>query len=126
MTSQRRLVLLSGDKLTLYAIIDQGVCHADEWLRGLCDQAQAQFRARFERLTTVGYLRSPQEWRHLGSGVHEIKVRAGPGYRLYVVQQQRDWVATHGRKKPSDRKVPKEVSKARQIFNRYQNEGLDQ
>lgn len=48
--------------------------------------------------------------------VHEIKVHHGPGYRLYVIRHGRDWIATHGRKKPRDKHVCKEAKRAREAF----------
>src|SRR5665647_3727326 len=102
-------------------VLPTGESPARDFLLDLDDAAQAAFRARFERLTGVGFLRSPEAWRRLevtGSpAVFEIKVHKGPGYRLYVIRHEQTlWVATHGCKKPKDKAVPGEVSRARGLY----------
>jgi len=102
-------------------VLPTGESPALDFLRGLDEAAQAAFKARFERLTGFGFLRSPEAWRRLdvaGSpAVYEIKVHKGPGYRLYVIRHDPTlWVATHGRKKPKDKAVPGEVSRARGLY----------
>jgi len=54
--------------------------------------------------------------------VWEIKVPAGPGWRLYVVREQATWVATHGNAKPPNKKVSGEVRRARNIFKNWTND----
>lgn len=113
-------VLTRGRSCSLYgAVIEGGVCEAEDFLAALGPRQQAQFQARIERLTEIGFLRSPEEMRQLrvdgDPPIHEIKVHAGPGYRLYVVRYGTDWVATHGREKPKGKKVPAEVKRAREI-----------
>ena len=111
---------MEGSKLTLYgAIGDGGTCDADVFLGKLDVRAQVKFQARFERLTEIGYLRSPDEMRNLQvpgqPDVHEIKVHYGPGYRLYIIRLGIDWMATHGCEKPKNRHVPAQAEKARDI-----------
>lgn len=119
MTSLCLEVLFEGPALTLYGAVVEDVCEVAEWLAGLDTRTQAQFRARLERLTTVGHLRSPDEMRQLqcpsaDPPVSEIKTRSG--YRLYVIRAQKDWVATHGAKKPPDRKVCDHADRANKIW----------
>jgi len=124
MTSQRRIIW-QGVKLTLYAIAKEEVCDVAVWLESLDAAAQTAFRGRFEHLCDVGQLRSPGSWRALDQGVFEVKVHAGPGYRLYMLRDGNDFTATHGREKPKDKKVPAEVAKARRVFDEYRK-GLNQ
>jgi putative component of toxin-antitoxin plasmid stabilization module len=102
-----------------------GTCPSEVFLTKLGAPEQTAFRARLERLTTVGYLRSPEQFRRLNvpgePSVSEIKVDKGPGWRLYVVTITGEWVATHGGKKPKDKRVPAEADKARQIFREWTN-----
>ncbi|MGO9228556.1 MAG: hypothetical protein ACLQKA_05000, partial [Bryobacteraceae bacterium] len=83
-----------------------------------------QFQTSFERLTQIGYLMGEERMHPLKCpgtpGVQEIKVHVSPGYRLYVIREGRDWVATHGRKKPKDKRVCEEAKKARTAFASYQ------
>lgn len=118
MTSLLLEVLYEGATLTLYGVVIADACAASEWLAGCDKKTKAQFAARFERLTTVGYLRGPEEMRQLQCSVDppvsEIKTQSG--HRLYVVRHSKDWVATHGAKKPSDRKVCDQAKKAIKIW----------
>jgi hypothetical protein len=119
-----RLVLCGGSSLTLYAVVgEDGSCDAKAWLAGLPQQAQIQFQARFERLCEVGFLRSPEEMRRLDCPgdpkVFEIKVKSG--YRLYVVLEGKDWLATHGVKRPKDKHVCRQAMKTRTVHLDYQN-----
>lgn len=97
-----------------------GTCPAEDFLKSLEVRAQAKFWARFEVLSQTGTLRTPDFMRVLqvpGSPrVYEVKVDHGPGWRLYLIRQGVTWYATHGSKKPKDRKVADEVKKARDIF----------
>lgn len=82
---------------------------------------QPRFRARYQRY--LEYLRdgipikSPENFRRLSTGgdptVFEIKVDK---YRLYIVRNNVSWYATHGRVKPKDNQVPREIDKTLAIF----------
>jgi len=97
-----------------------GSCPAEEFLAGLDARAQAQFMARFERLADGHGLISPDQYRQLHVAglpvIWEIKVHAGPGWRLYGVPIKRDWIATHGVRRPKDKAIVKEVKRSRTIF----------
>jgi putative component of toxin-antitoxin plasmid stabilization module len=119
MTSQRRIIF-EGEALTLYAVESkEGVCEVDDWLDALEDRAFAAFEARFTHLCAIGHLRATEQWRYLDDDVFEIKVHTGPGYRLYMLRDGNDFTATHGRKKPDDRKVKRETKKAAKIFGKH-------
>jgi putative addiction module killer protein len=56
----------------------------EEWIRGLRDQqAQARINARIRRLS----LGNPGDVAPVGSGVSEMRIHCGPGYRVYYKQQ---------------------------------------
>ncbi|MGM7646784.1 hypothetical protein ACSVDM_17930 [Nocardia sp. JW2] len=125
MSSFELEVIYEGRALTVYGVVvhDRG-CLASAWLAGLPLKPQVQFRARLDRLTEVGFLRSPEEMRQLQCDgeppVHEIKTRSG--HRLYVIRSRRDWVATHGAVKPSDRGVCAQAERARGIWKEAQEQ----
>lgn len=125
MSSFELEVIYEGRALTVFGVVVPGRgCLASAWLDGLPLQPQAQFRARLDRLTEVGFLRSPEEMRPLQCNgeppVHEIKTRSG--HRLYVIRSRQDWVATHGAVKPSDRKVCAQAERARGIWKEAQEQ----
>lgn len=117
-------VLEQGPRCKLFAVrLPDGTCPASEFLTGLDGHAQAEFKARLGRLTQVGWLRSPELMRRLEvpgtPSVHEVKAHRGRGFRLYLIQHGADWMATHGRPKPSDRRVAAEAERARELVRRY-------
>ena len=60
----------------------------ETWITGLGDrQAQARVNARIRRLS----LGNPGDTKPVGSGVSEMRIDCGPGYRVYY--QQRGAVA---------------------------------
>jgi putative component of toxin-antitoxin plasmid stabilization module len=83
-------------------------------------RSKAKFRAPFERLLTQGKITNSERFHKVESAgtpaVFEVKVHDGKGLRLYMIQDGADWYATHGRTKPSDKKVDAEANKAREIY----------
>jgi putative addiction module killer protein len=56
----------------------------DAWIKGLADhRAKARIEARIRRLT----LGNPGDVKPVGSGVSEMRIDYGPGYRVYYVQR---------------------------------------
>ncbi|MFE3281264.1 hypothetical protein [Nocardia sp. NPDC059239] len=124
MTSLWLEVLHEGPELTVHGAVVAGACQSREWLQGLDAKVQAKFFARFERLTIIGHLRSPEEMRQLqcpvDPPVSEIKTTSG--HRLYVIRKGKHWVATHGAKKPADRKVCEQAARAVKIWKEAQTQ----
>lgn len=103
--------------------LPNGTCPAEEFLAGLDTRPQAKFKALLERLTVVGWLRSPELFRDLEVAgepkVWEVKAHTSPGFRLYLIRSGSDWLATHGGPKPSDRRLKVEVRRARTIYTEW-------
>jgi len=56
----------------------------DRWLTGLKDsRAKARIVARFDRLA----LDNPGGVKPVGSGISELRIDYGPGYRVYFMQR---------------------------------------
>lgn len=125
MTNVGHVELHAGSLGVVYGVrCADGSCPAETFLAGLGPAAQTQFMARFERWADGHRLINPDQYRQLqvpGTPViWEMKVHAGPGWRLYGVPTRRDWVATHGTKKPKDKDLPKEVKRSRVIFQDWE------
>jgi len=97
-----------------------GVCEAKEFYDGLPLRARLDFKKIMSRLTEFGRIANKEMFRRLEVTGHptvwEMKSHEGPGYRIFCIQDGLDWWATHGRKKPKDKQVSNEVSRAREIF----------
>jgi putative addiction module killer protein len=60
-----------------------------EWLDGLRDiLARARVQARIERLASG----NPGDVESVGEGVSELRIKYGPGYRVYFKQRGRELV----------------------------------
>lgn len=117
-------MLEAGARHRVLAIVtSEDLCPADDFLASLRDRAQAQFKARFEAYAAVGHLRAPEFYRVLRPAgeptVAEIKIHDGPGYRLYVIRQGLNLVATHGGAKPKKNRVSREVELARAMYKEW-------
>ena len=76
----------------------------DAWLSGLRDrQARARINIRIDRLT----LGNRGDVKPVGSGVSELRIDYGPGYRVYFVRQGTALVVllTGGDKRTQDRDI---------------------
>jgi putative component of toxin-antitoxin plasmid stabilization module len=115
--------LQAGQRLRVLALRNDDHCPAEVFLKDLDSRAQSAFQAKLEHLCDIGYLRAPEHMRELhvpgAPPVFEIKIDNGPGYRLYVIRCGRDWVATHGERKPKDKQIKVNVRKARQAFDEW-------
>jgi putative addiction module killer protein len=85
-----------------------------KWLGALRDrQARARIQVRMDRLA----LGLAGDARPVGSGVSELRIDYGPGYRVYFKHQDRDVVIllAGGDKRTQDRDIRRAVAMARDL-----------
>ena len=91
--------------------IRQTETYAD-WFDSLRDRkARARIDVRIRRLS----LGNPGDVRPIGSGVSELRIDYGPGYRVYFVQTRSDadHLACRGYKRTQERDIKKALELAR-------------
>lgn len=61
----------------------------DEWLDALRDPiAKAKIAIRIDRLSQG----NPGDVKPVGNGISELRIRTGPGYRVYFRQRGDEWI----------------------------------
>lgn len=93
--------------------IRQTEAYAD-WYAGLRDrQARARIDVRIRRLS----LGNPGDVRPVGSGVSELRIDYGPGYRVYFVQREQTVfvLLAGGDKRTQSRDIEMALALARQV-----------
>jgi hypothetical protein len=124
LTEHSEVILARGKALQVVAIRSaDGTCPALEFLDALTRRPRAQFRVLLERMAEDGRILGEERFRklmvpspHGQPEVWEFKAHDGPGWRLYAIPRRGDWIVTHGRRKPADRRVAAEAAKARMLY----------
>jgi hypothetical protein len=121
-TASGPLVLYAGTYGKVVAVrLGDGSVPALDFLDNLAPRAREAFRALFARQCDQGALLSDTRFRWIRDGkkkpdVCEWKVNSPVAVRLYGIQEDGAWHATHGGPKPGDKKIKRETKRARDIF----------
>lgn len=123
MTELFRYEKFFDDCETVVAIVSQsGRCDTTKFLRGLPLQHVARFEYLVRKLCDNQTLKMPEHRRTIKrrgrDGVLVQELKTGK-YRLYLVEHEGYWYATHGRKKPTDNRVPVEAEIAVRSYWRW-------
>jgi putative addiction module killer protein len=97
-----------------YYITRTGKDVVDDWIAGLADdRTEARILARIERLSS----RNLGDHKSLGGGLFELRIDAGPGYRVYCAMIGRACVLLlcGG----DERKQSSDIQRARGYFKDY-------
>ena len=120
MTEQGAFQLVLPGVVNLQALVRRsGKCDAEDFLRLLNDRYRARYLRYLQYLAAGIPIKSPENYRVLrkrdthGILVAEIKVDK---FRLYVINHDSHWYLSHGRDKPKDSQVVREVEKALNFY----------
>lgn len=102
-------------KLDKY-VTDRGDCPFDEWLKSLDAQTRVRINARLNRLRLGNF----GDFKSVGTGVYELRLFFGPGYRVYygLAGKQVVLLLAGGTKKKQDR----DIRAAQQFWDEYRDE----
>lgn len=122
-----KLVYLSQCHTVVALVRRSGRCDAKIFIEDLELRHKARFQRLIERLAQdASLLKNPEHYRILnkrdkdGTRVSELKTNK---YRLYLVEYEGYYYATHGREKPKDSRVPDEVNKALEFYRNWRTGG---
>jgi putative addiction module killer protein len=73
-------------KKILHLKLPNGLEPFREWIEGLDSRSQARIHVLIERVAAGG---SKKNVKSLGDGIFELKVKFGPGYRIYFCEMDR-------------------------------------
>lgn len=126
MTELRQYEKFFEDCDTVVAIArPSGRCETEEFLSKLPQQHRVRFQYLLRKLCNNERLKNPEHRRTIrkrdSDGILVQELKSGK-YRLYIVEYEGFWYATHGRVKPADSRVPAEAKKAGNSYKRW-NEG---
>jgi len=100
-----------------------GSCPSVDWLAALTDAQQAGMKARLDRLAETGHQKTPENFRKVSVDgqpvVYEVK-HTGHNLRLFVIKGHHRYYATHGATKPKKNQLPREVQRARDLYEERQ------
>lgn len=100
-----------------------GSCPSLDWLRELTDAQQGGMKARLDRLAETGDQKTPENFRKVSLDgqpvVYEVK-HTGHNLRLFVIKGHHMYYATHGTIKPKKKTLPREVQRARDLYEERQ------
>jgi putative addiction module killer protein len=85
-----------------------------DWLDGLREaRAKARILVRLRRLSLGNF----GDWKSIGSGVSELRVDYGPGYRIYLTRQGNSVLIllAGGTKKSQSRDIKRAISLAQEL-----------
>lgn len=97
-------------------VTGRGNCPFDEWFKSLDAQTRARINARLNRLRLGNF----GDFKGVGTGVYELRLFFGPGYRVYygLVGKQVVLLLAGGTKKQQNR----DIRAAQQFWAEYLDE----
>lgn len=97
--------------------LEDGTCPFEEWLDGIKDiKTSATIDARLARVE-AGALGDHE---NVGSGVWELKIDLGPGYRIYYAEHDQIIVVLLGGGIKKSQRA--DIAKARDLWEKYKND----
>jgi len=105
----------------VFALVVDGGCETTDFLMDLPLKVRLQMEANVRWLGDQGFIHNQQKLNRLEPGIYEVKTK-DPAERLFCFQDGRDWVCTHGARKPGKRELPSHIAKVRKLRQRWLEE----
>jgi phage-related protein len=110
--------LYHGRTTAACALVVNGRCEVRDCVEQLPASAQRRILAVMQRLADYGLIADPHLFRRLDTGIYELKEHS-MSYRVFCFQSGRDWVFTHGAKKPGKRELRQHIDKVKALRVRF-------
>jgi len=105
----------------VFALIVDGGCETTDYMMDLPEPVRVKMEVNMRWLADQGFIPNDRKFNRLEQGIYEIKVK-DPAERLFCFQDGRDWVCTHGDRKPSRRELQSHIKKVRALRKRWLEE----
>ena len=99
-----------------YAVRSSGKSEAKSWFEKQKPKVQSQFDHLFRRIAQTGLISNKELFRKLKDGIFEFK---RGGNRIACFRVENTWFLTHRFPKASDKNLPKQISRARNIMHEH-------
>lgn len=117
MHSARVKLLLNGEKFRIFGLLINGVCEAEEYVKGLSEKERSKLMPLLQYTARAGTIKNEQKFKSIGDGLFEFK---GFQSRMFCFfDEGRIIILTHGCIKKRDKLDPAEVKKARSRREEY-------
>ena len=111
MFSEHLKILVRGDKFTIYGLIVNGCCEADDFLEAVSEKEKGKLVPLLHYTAHTGLLNNEQKFKNIGDGIFEFK---GFQSRLFCFFDGSGIIIlTHGCIKKRDKLNPADIKKAR-------------
>jgi hypothetical protein len=113
--------LRDGQRCFVFALVVDGQSEALDYLNELYELQKGDYnkmKAVIDLLGDLGFIANREKFNRLDDGIYEMKLRR-PAQRLFCFQDGRNWICTHGDRKPGKAELRGHIDKVRALRQRY-------